>query len=345
MSFLSSLALGPVTLNPALILAPMSGVTNVAFRRLIKELNPAAVGLVVTEFISVEGLTRRNEMSLRMMRYAEIERPISIQIFGHDVDRMVEAAKMVEDAGADIIDVNCGCPVPKVVRKGGGCELMRQPEHLAKILSGIRAAVKIPLTVKIRAGWDSKQKNAPEIARLAVDSGVSMIAVHGRTRQEMYRGLADWELVEQIASEQKVPIIGSGDIFDAPTAASRLSGNVSGLMIGRRALSNPWVFSEIKAYAEGREFQLPPATATCDVLERYIELLLEYVSEKSALGRLKQLASQITRRVSGSAEARRRLCTSPSVAEFRSELALWREQLESKPYAVISSGLEEAAVV
>lgn len=323
-----TLHIGAVAVDPALILAPMSGVTNSCFRRLIKELNPGSVGLVVTEFISVEGLTRQNAQSMRMMSFAECERPISVQIFGYDIDRMADAAKMAEDAGADIVDINSGCPVPKVVKKGGGCELMRQPEHLGRILRAVKRAIRVPLTLKIRAGWDEKNLNAPEIARMAQEEGVSMLAVHGRTRVQLYRGEADWQIIERIAEQLSIPVVGSGDIVSVESARLRQNSAVRGLMIGRAALSNPWVFSELQAGLCRGEFVRPGAVATVDILERYLALLLESVPEKSAVGRMKQLASQVTRRVRGSADVRQSLCYCRSANEFREVLQRWREQLE-----------------
>jgi nifR3 family TIM-barrel protein len=305
----------------------MSGVTNIAFRRLIKQLNPGAVGLVVTEFISIEGMTRGNAQSMQMMRYAEEERPISIQIFGHEISRMVDAAKMVEDSGANIVDINCGCPVPKVVKKGGGCELMRQPEHLARMLAAVKRAVSIPLTVKIRAGWDNRSRNAVEIARIAEDAGVSMLAIHGRSRQDLYRGEADWEIIEEVAESLHIPVVGSGDVVDKTTADRVLQGKIAGIMIGRGALANPWIFGDIHAERCGRTPEARPVDAIVDVLEHYQRLLQEEMSDKAALGRLKQLASQATRSVRGSAAVRRALCTSGSVDAYSEVLKQWREEL------------------
>ncbi|MCB0324912.1 MAG: tRNA-dihydrouridine synthase family protein, partial [Bdellovibrionales bacterium] len=252
----------------------------------------------------------------------------SIQIFGNPIERMVDAAIMIEQAGAEIVDINCGCPVPKVVKKGGGCELMRQPEHLEKILRAIRRAISIPLTVKIRSGWDEQSKNALAIARMAQDCGVSMIAVHGRTRQALYRGEADWSIVGEIARQVSIPVIGSGDVCDAQSAVRSLSTGVHGLMIGRGALANPWIFSEIAAALRGEAFTPPPPVATVDILEEYLELLTTDLPEKAVIGRMKQFASQVTRRVRGSTPARRALCTAKSVDEFRTLLKRWRDYLQ-----------------
>lgn len=325
----TALEIGLLRIAPRLILAPMSGVTNTSFRRLIKQENPGAVGLLVTEFISIEALVRKVPRSLQMANFSEEERPISIQIFGHDGDTMSEAAQLMQDRGADIIDINCGCPAPKVVRRGGGCELMRQPAHLAKVLAAVRKRIQVPLTLKIRAGWDSTTRNALEVAKMAEGEGIQMLAIHGRTKQEMYRGVADWELIQEVAKSLSIPVVGSGDVVDWPSAEQRFKAGVSGLMIGRAALANPWVFSEIVAAARGEQYSRPSDERTAEILERYIDLLFEEMPEKGVIGRLKQLASQVTRRVRGSKQVRLALCRSSSVAEFREVLHRWQEDLAS----------------
>ncbi|MCB0311096.1 MAG: tRNA-dihydrouridine synthase [Bdellovibrionales bacterium] len=287
----SSVVIRDIKISPALILAPMSGVTNVAFRRLIKQLNPGALGLVVTEFVSVEGLTRDSRRTLEMLDYYEEERPLAMQIFGYDLARMRDGAKLVQDLGADIIDINCGCPAPKVVKKGGGCELMRQPQHLARILKSVRAAVSIPLTMKMRSGWDESNLNALEIGKIAVGEGVEALAVHGRSRAQLYRGSADWDIVKQLADELPIPILGSGDVVDCTSAAERFASGAAGLLIGRGAIFNPLVFSEIQQQLSPR---LPKCPALMlEVLERYMLLLQEDFEPRRCVGRVKQLASQM----------------------------------------------------
>jgi len=283
-----------VAVNPGLVLAPMSGVTCSAFRQLIKELNPGAVGLLVSEFISVEGLTREGRRSLEMMRFAEMERPIGIQIFGYDIKRMRDAAVMVEQAGADIVDINCGCPAPKVVRRGGGCELMRQPLHLGAMLREVRSAVSIPLTIKMRSGWDDGSRNAPEIARIAEQEGVEAVTVHGRTRAALYRGTADYEIVQRVIDSVSIPVCGSGDVVDAASASERLGSGVVGLYVGRAAIHNPLVFTDI---VEGRSPELKNRPELMvKILLRYRDLLLEGGRPPLAMcGRLKQLASQMAK--------------------------------------------------
>jgi len=284
-------SVGPLTIAPALVLAPMSGVTTSAFRRLIKELNPGAVGLVITEFISVEAMTRQVPRTLAMMKYVLDERPFGIQIFGHDITRMRDSARMCEDAGSDIVDINCGCPAPKVVKKGGGCELMRQPEHLAQILKAVRSAISVPLTMKFRSGWDAQNLNALEIAKIAESEGVNAITIHGRTRSQLYRGEADWSIIQEVKETVNIPVLGSGDVTDRESAELRLQFGADGIFIGRAALSNPFVFSDI---VNGTKTKLrsEPLKAV-QVLERYIELLKEEFSPKASVGKVKQLCSQM----------------------------------------------------
>ncbi len=282
-----------ISIDPGLVLSPMSGVTTTAFRRLIKELNPGSVGLLISEFISVEGMTRKIKKTLDMMRFDKSERPYCIQIFGYDPQRMSDAARMVEDFGADIVDINCGCPAPKVVRKGGGCELMRQPDHLKMIFREVKRGISIPLTMKMRSGWDSESLNCVEIARIAEGEGVEAIAIHGRTRAQLYRGFADWSVVSEVAKTVSIPVLGSGDVVDYDSAMERLAHGAHGLYIGRAALSNPFIFQEISS-GERRSVRGDTKGAV-SVLKRYIELLKDEFPPIACVGKLKQLASQMCR--------------------------------------------------
>lgn len=317
-----------IPIEPGLVLSPMSGVTCSAFRRLIKELNPGAVGLVVSEFISVEGLTRFSPRSLDMMRFVPCERPFGIQIFGFDPDRMRDAAIMAEQTGADIVDINCGCPAPKVVKRGGGCELMRQPEHLKNLFREVRRAVKVPLTMKMRSGWDEGSRNALEIAKIAEGEGLEAIAVHGRTRAQLYRGDADWSVVEAVAQTVKIPVCGSGDVVDRKSAGERLRAGISGLYIGRAALWNPLVFSEIVS-GKKRHLREEPALVL-DILERYLALLREEFHDRVVVGRFKQLVSQMCRGY----EWRKDLCRALKLSEQVEILKRARDQEAAQgPYA------------
>lgn len=297
-----------ISVSPALVLAPMSGVTTRPYRRLMKELNPGALGLVVSEFVSVEGMTRGSRRTLEMMKFSEDERPYGVQIFGYDIDRMRDAALMVQDLGVDLVDINCGCPAPKVVKRGGGCELMRQPEHLQKILKEVRAAISIPLTMKFRSGWDESSKNAIEIAKIAEGEGLEGVTVHGRTRAQLYRGDADWSVVRSVAEAVKIPVCGSGDVVDQASADERFSEGVAGLFIGRASMWNPFVFTEI---ATGKVDPLRnDPLKMARILARYVELLKEDFLPGSCAGKVKQLASQMCR----GAIWRKELLTLPDLA-------------------------------
>src|SRR5438876_4735958 len=193
-----------IDIDPPLILSPMAGVTDFTFRRLIKR--RGGVGLVVSEFISVEGLTRQNPKSKRQMRFDEEERPFAVQIFGGQAERMALGAEMAEEVGADILDVNCGCPAPKVVKNGGGSGLLREPERLETILKAIKKAITIPLTLKLRTGYTDASINVVDIAKLAEQCGVEHIAVHGRTREQGYKGLANWDLIAAVKQAVSIPV-------------------------------------------------------------------------------------------------------------------------------------------
>src|SRR5215472_875316 len=201
--------IGSIELAPPFALAPMAGMTDTAFRRLVKR--RGGCGLVVTEMVSSEGLVRGIDRTLEYAEYTEAERPVSIQIFGGDPTRMAEAAQIVEGMGANVVDINMGCPVPKISKHNAGCALMREPSHAASIVLAMVKAVKIPVTVKMRAGWNDHEINAPVLARMAEDAGASAVTVHGRTAAQAYTGSSDWSLIARIAESLSIPVFGSGD--------------------------------------------------------------------------------------------------------------------------------------
>src|SRR5437870_8921074 len=217
----------------------MAGMTDTAFRRLVKR--HGGCGLVVTEMVSSEGLVRGIDRTLEYAEYTEEERPIAIQIFGGDPDKMAEAARIVEGMGADIVDVNMGCPVPKIAKHNAGCSLMREPEHAAGVIAAMTRAVRIPVTVKMRAGWNDEDRNAPALAKMVQDAGAAAVAVHGRTAAQSYSGSADWDLVARIAGELTVPVFGSGDCIEPEEILARLDAGIEGVLVGRGVLRNPWI--------------------------------------------------------------------------------------------------------
>src|SRR6476619_3179096 len=218
--------IGSVNLASPYAIAPMAGMTDTAFRRLVKR--HGGCGLVVTEMVSAEGLIRGIDRTLEYAEYTEEERPISIQIFGGDPDKMAAAAQIVEGMGADIVDVNMGCPVPKIAKHNAGCSLMREPRHAATVIAAMTRAVHIPVTVKMRAGWNDTERNAPVLARMGEDAGARAVTVHGRTAAQSYSGLADWDLVAEVAKALTIPVFGSGDCVTPEQIIERMEAGVSG---------------------------------------------------------------------------------------------------------------------
>src|SRR5215203_1020491 len=242
--------IGPVDLRSPFAVAPMAGMTDTAFRRLVKR--QGGCGLVVTEMVSSEGLIRGIDRTLEYAEYTEEERPISIQIFGGDPQKMADAAQIVEGMGADIVDVNMGCPVPKIAKHSAGCSLMRQPAHAASVIDAMAKAVKIPVTVKMRAGWTDSSRNAPELARMVQDAGAAAVTIHGRTAEQSYSGSADWDLVSRVANELTIPVLGSGDCVEPEHVVERMAAGVSGVLVGRGVLRNPWILAQAADLSAGR---------------------------------------------------------------------------------------------
>jgi nifR3 family TIM-barrel protein len=315
-----------IEINPPLVLSPMAGVTDISFRRLLKA--RGGIGLTVSEFISVEGLTRNNPKSKRQMRFYENERPFAVQIFGGQPERMRMAAEMAEEVGADILDINCGCPAPKVVKHGGGSGLLRDLPRLQTILKEIKQAITIPLTIKIRAGYSDSTINALETAKLAEDCGVEHIALHGRTKEQAYRGLANWDLVKQIKDVVKVPVSGSGDITSIDQAFGRFrETGCDGVLIGRGAMANPWIFRQIEDTMHGREPFQPTLDNKRALLLEYFEMLQQDMPQLAAIGRMKQLAGQFTRGLQGGALFRTALYHSHSVNEILDRISEYFETI------------------
>jgi tRNA-dihydrouridine synthase B len=263
--------IGNVTLPSPFAIAPMAGMTDTAFRRLVKR--HGGCGLVVTEMVSSEGLVRGIDRTLEYAEYTDEERPISIQIFGGDPQTMASAAQIVEGMGADIVDVNMGCPVSKIAKHNAGCSLMREPAHAAAVVAAMTKAVSIPVTVKMRAGWDDSERNAPLLARMVQEAGAAAVAIHGRTAAQSYSGLADWELVARIAETLSIPVFGSGDCIDPEAVVARWRAGVEGVLVGRGVLRNPWILSQAADLMAGRARRDPTLADRGRFLLEYIELL------------------------------------------------------------------------
>jgi tRNA-dihydrouridine synthase B len=264
--------IGSIELPAPYGVAPMAGMTDTAFRRLVKR--HGGCGLVVTEMVSSEGLVRGIDRTLEYAEYTEEERPVSVQIFGGDPAKMAAAATIVEGMGADIVDVNMGCPVPKIAKHNAGCSLMREPEHAASVIRAMTRAVKIPVTVKMRAGWSDRERNAPALAKMVEDAGAAAVTIHGRTAEQSYSGFADWELVALIARDLSIPVIGSGDCVEPEQIIERMKSGVSGVLVGRGVLRNPWILAQAADLAAGRPVRTVTRHERGQFLLDYIDLLL-----------------------------------------------------------------------
>jgi tRNA-dihydrouridine synthase B len=319
--------IGSVELPSPFAIAPMAGMTDTAFRRLVKR--RGGCGLVVTEMVSAEGLVRGIDRTLEYAEYTEEERPISIQIFGGDPDKMAAAAQVVEGMGADIVDVNMGCPVPKIAKHNAGCSLMREPSHAATVIGAMAKAVKIPVTVKMRAGWNDDERNAPTLARMVQDAGAAAIAVHGRTGAQSYSGSADWDLVARIAEDLTIPVFGSGDCIEPEQIIARLRSGVEGVLVGRGVLRNPWILAQAADLAQGRPLRPVSLEDRGQFLLEYIELLLQQrVDDARALShdrwvinKLRALSSWYTKGLDNGSHLRTAINTSDSLSSVRETIA------------------------
>src|ERR1700675_3070533 len=291
-----------LVIRPATVLAPMAGVTDTLFRRVIRGLG--GCGLLMTEFTSSEGITRSASKTLRYLFFQEDEHPITAQLFGADPKVMAEAAKMVEDLGYDAVDINLGCPAKKVV-KCGGSGLLRDMPLLEQIFRAVRAAVKIPLTIKLRAGWDENSIVAVDVAKLAESVGVEAIAVHPRTRMQGYAGQADWNLIAAVKQAVRIPVIGNGDI-NKPEDAERMvcETGCDAVMIGRAAATNPWIFSQMQQYAASGRYDTSSEAARHQLLSGYYRQI-NAAKLPDGIRKMKQFACWFTHGVENGSELRR----------------------------------------
>jgi len=306
--------------EPVIVLAPMAGVTDLPFRLLAKEMG---CSLVCSEMISDKGLTYHNSHTLELLAIDQRERPASMQIFGSEPESMAAAAKLVASAGADIVDINMGCPTPKIVKNGGGVALMRAPELAYRIMAAVVEAVEIPVTVKIRKGWDDNTINAVEIARLADRAGIAAIAVHGRTREQFYTGHADWGIIRDVKNAVNIPVIGNGDIRTGADAARMLTETgCDGIMVGRGAQGNPWIFKQIRHYiTTGDQLPGPVLNERFSMLLKHLDLLIDCKGEYTAIREMRRHASWYTKGLPHAAEIRLKFNQAESRDDFPRILA------------------------
>jgi len=317
--------------KPNVYLAPMEGVTDPSFRRLCKRLAGGRMGMLVSEFVSIEGLTRFNPRTTEQTKFFEEERPFTVQLFGADPERMAWAARMVEESGADAVEINVGCPVPRVVKKGGGSGLLRQLPLLARICEDVVKTVKIPVSIKVRVGWSDERITLFETLKIAENSGVGLLVVHGRTRAQAYRGFANWDLIGEVKARASIPVVGNGDVVTWQGAVDRLQRyGVDGVLVGRGAMHNPWIFGQVADFWEGKEPTSPTPQQQREAFGTYLELLREEMDyEGRILGKLKQFAARSMKAMRGVKEVRTSMLRSESINEYMDLANSFFDRLES----------------
>ncbi|MGA2267348.1 MAG: tRNA dihydrouridine synthase DusB [Bryobacteraceae bacterium] len=306
-SFPAHLSIGEVKIAPATVLAPMAGVTDTVFRRFIRNLG--GCGLIMTEFTSSHGVSasrraRKPTKTLKYLAFESEEHPISAQLFGADPAVMSDAARVCQDLGFDILDINFGCPVNKVVKCHGGSGLLRDLPLVERLLREVRKAISIPFTVKYRAGWNDEELVAVRMAKLAEDCGLQAVALHPRTRAQGFAGKADWSRIAEVKAAVKIPVIGNGDVFKPEDAVRMVrETNCDAVMIGRAASANPWIFRQIGQYLETGAYDQPSEHDRYDMMRRYYAMLIER-QEKDTVGKMKQFATYFTHGVRNGAQLR-----------------------------------------
>ncbi|HET9182085.1 MAG TPA: tRNA dihydrouridine synthase DusB [Candidatus Angelobacter sp.] len=367
-----SLQVGSLRISPATVLAPMAGVTDTVFRRYIRNASfvcdphaimsepsepdesrlPASAeksgcGLIMTEFTSADGLFRtREKKRKRYLHFYEDEHPISAQLFGSDPYTLSESAKIVEDAGFDLVDLNLGCPAKRVVKCNGGSGLLKDLPVIRGIFEAVRAAVKIPFTVKIRLGWDDENIVCVPLARMAEDCGLNSIAVHARTREQGYSGTARWEWIAQVKNALKIPVIGNGDIRTPEDAVAMVAQTgCDGVMIGRTAASNPWIFRQIRQFAETGHYDQPTDSDRYQMIRTYFQMLVQEQMHGTA-GKMKQFVAWFTHGVAGGGALRKAVYSAEqgpeilaSVDTFFAELLGGRAPVQHHPPESLETNL------
>ncbi len=328
----AAVRIGNVTIAPATFLAPMSGVTDTVFRRFIRNLG--GCGLIMTEFTSADGMLRDRRMRGRYLHFYEDEHPISAQIFGSDPQVMADAARMIEDLGFDLVDLNLGCPAKKVVKCNGGSGLLRDLPLIRRIFEAVRAAVTIPFTVKFRRGWNEQEIVCVELARMAEACGLNALALHARTREQGYGGQAQWGWIARVKQAVGIPVIGNGDIRLPQDAAVMVAETgCDGVMIGRTAASNPWIFRQIAQFGADGSYDEPTEGDRYQMIRTYFEMLVEE-GMPGAAGKMKQFASWFTHGVRNGSVLRKAVYESRTEQEILARVNEFFEVASHLPSAI-----------
>lgn len=308
----SSKLISQLRQNP-FVLAPMAGITDHAFRSFMRA---RGAGVVVTELVSATGIEYKSDRTIQLMSFDEGQRPVGIQLFGEEPEIMAKAAVFAEQRGADFIDLNFGCPVPKVTKKGAGSAILKDLPHMVKMISEIKKAIQIPLTIKIRTGWDQDSRNADQVVDIAYNEGVTWVAIHGRTRAQGYSGLADWDYIAEIKSKAKLPILGNGDILTAQNAVHRLEkSGCDGVLIGRGCLKNPMIFAQALSLWRGEKLD---STADQDYVNLYQQLhqvLVAHCNERILQIQLKKFAAWFATGYPGASQFRKSIFQAKTTEE------------------------------
>ena len=335
------LAIGSVLIDPPLLLAPMAGVTDGDYRWLMAQYG---AGLVTTEMVSAVGLVRRQPETLDIVRQeAPLQVPLAVQIFGGDPAVMADAARILADAGVALIDINAGCPVKKVIRQGAGASLLIEPDRLASIVEGVKRAAGVPVTVKIRLGWDAQSINAVEVARKVESAGADAISVHGRTAVQFYGGRADWETIRLVKAAVSIPVIGNGDVTSPKEAEALLrETGCDGVMVGRATQGNPWTLAAMaRRWGGGPCWETPPGWR--DFLETVVTHIEAFLRRKPrAVGNSRQLLVWYSRGIPGSSRLRGSLCHLPATVDALTLFREWVEEVDARGVDFLSLKVSES---